>query len=278
MKVSILVAGITIINTVLGFADTAPFYSAQELPEQFPYITRASELSLPLNSLLCGESKVVIYRVSNLKPGVEAGHGTYIKHVFYELPEDLDVIDSTCGLAYYHNNYSSDDSNKVVVVDIEDDQAHSIDEFLTNDGTIIMVQGKPSFHKAEAKHENVISGLLRKHKRNYATSGTEEEEDKIAAEVQEDFKAAESLLAQETEIAQATILASSEEENTAPATKKTNSNLFTNYQFFSPGIWMGLIVSGFLLFILSNALSWVSALEISYKAFDKQVDYEKKNE
>lgn len=276
MKVSTLVAGIAIIPTVLGFADTAPFYSTQELPEQFPYITRASELSLPLNSLLCGESKVVIYRVSNLKAGIKSGHGTYIKHVFYELPEDLDVINSSCGLAYYHNNYLSDDSNQVVVVDIEDDQTHSIDEFLKSDGTIVMVQGKPSFHKAEAKHENVIAGLLRKHKRNDASST--EDEEKIAAEVEQDFKAAESLLAQETEIAQATILASSEEENTAPVTKKTNSNLFTNYQFFSPGIWMGLIVSGFLLFILSNALSWVSALEISYKAFDKQVDYEKKNE
>lgn len=275
MKVSTIVACAALVPSVLGFADTSPFYSSQKLAEEFPYITRASELSLPLNSLLCGENKVVIYRVANLKPGVEENAGTYIKHVFYDLPEALDVVNSSCGLAYYQNELPTDDNNKVVVVDIEDDASHSIGEFIKKDGSIVLVQGKPSFQKSEAKHENIISGFLKKHKRDDTIS---DDVDKIAAEVEEDFRAAEALLAQETEIAMATILATPQQEDAIPVAKKTNSNLFTNYQFFSPGIWMSLIVSGFLLFILYNGLSWVSSLEVSYNSFDKQVDYEKKNE
>ncbi|KAI5948718.1 hypothetical protein KGF57_005329 [Candida theae] len=62
------------------------------------------------------------------------------------------------------------------------------------------------------------------------------------------------------------------------STTVKHDNLFTNYQFFTTGIWSGLIVSGFLLLILYGALTWLSDLQITYASFEKQVDFDKKNE
>lgn len=56
------------------------------------------------------------------------------------------------------------------------------------------------------------------------------------------------------------------------------SNLFTKYQFFTPGVWMALLVLAFLLFVVATAVLWIALIDISYRAFDKQVDYEKKTE
>ncbi len=51
-----------------------------------------------------------------------------------------------------------------------------------------------------------------------------------------------------------------------------NDNLFTKYQFFTPGIFMGTFVSLFLVSVLIVALSWISDLQISYKSFEKKPD------
>ncbi|TID31056.1 hypothetical protein CANINC_000300 [Pichia inconspicua] len=55
-----------------------------------------------------------------------------------------------------------------------------------------------------------------------------------------------------------------------------NGSLFDNYAFFSTGIWMTTIVFLFLAWLLSIALGWLSDLKISYRAFDKPIDFEKK--
>ncbi|KAI9742673.1 MAG: hypothetical protein M1818_003814 [Claussenomyces sp. TS43310] len=47
--------------------------------------------------------------------------------------------------------------------------------------------------------------------------------------------------------------------------------LFQKYQFFTPGLFMGLIVSFVLLSILAVAISAVSSLKVSYGAFDKEM-------
>lgn len=62
------------------------------------------------------------------------------------------------------------------------------------------------------------------------------------------------------------------------STEKTviEGGLFAKYTFFTPGIWMGTIVSLIVFFLVSTALSWLSSMQISYKAFDKPFDFEKK--
>lgn len=51
---------------------------------------------------------------------------------------------------------------------------------------------------------------------------------------------------------------------------KTDS-LFVSYSFFTPGLFMTLLVSLLLCAILFVALSWLSSMAISYQAFDKTI-------
>lgn len=57
------------------------------------------------------------------------------------------------------------------------------------------------------------------------------------------------------------------------AAKDGNSSapLFVKYQFFTPGIFMGLVAVLLMLAILYVGLSAVSSLEIPYGAFDKEM-------
>ncbi|KAJ8059315.1 hypothetical protein OCU04_012276 [Sclerotinia nivalis] len=50
-----------------------------------------------------------------------------------------------------------------------------------------------------------------------------------------------------------------------------NRPLFEKYQYFTPGIFMGLVVGLLLLSILSVGLNAVSSLQVSYGAFDKEM-------
>lgn len=47
--------------------------------------------------------------------------------------------------------------------------------------------------------------------------------------------------------------------------------LFEKYQYFTPGIFMGLVVGILLLSILYVGLNAVSSLQVSYGAFDKEM-------
>ncbi|ANB13458.1 hypothetical protein AWJ20_1749 [Sugiyamaella lignohabitans] len=75
------------------------------------------------------------------------------------------------------------------------------------------------------------------------------------------------------------------EVNNSDATKLTvthasasYTSLFHDYQFFSPGVWMGSLVSVLFLTILYIALSWLSSLQVSYKAFEPApVSYSEKH-
>lgn len=284
MKLSsvFLIASSAIISSVHGFSDTAPFYSSQNLKTKFPYIIRADELAKSIDSITAmacngGEKEnLVIYRVSNLSHDIPSdGKGTFIKHVFYEEPEELDLqINGACnGVVEYSSIEDLGNSQaKLTIVDVEDGGKHDVEEFINSKGNFI-VQGKPTFNKLK---------LDKKHEKRQA-SGTEPISEEVAdnyddlmAEVELDLKAAESFLAQESEEAMVTIF----NEPSAKPSKNVNrnSNLFTNYQFFTPGIWQTFIVSAFLLFVLYTALGWMTSLEISYKSFDKQVDFEKKTE
>lgn len=90
-------------------------------------------------------------------------------------------------------------------------------------------------------------------------------------ELEEDLKAAASMAAEED--LPVNILQGDTEE-----TGPVGGSLFEKYQFFSPGLFMCLIVSFLLLFILVNALSWIGGIDITYQSFEKQVDLDKKNE
>jgi len=54
-------------------------------------------------------------------------------------------------------------------------------------------------------------------------------------------------------------------------TEKDDRPLFEKYQFFTPGLFMGLLVVFILLAILSVGLSALGSLQVSYGAFDKEM-------
>lgn len=58
----------------------------------------------------------------------------------------------------------------------------------------------------------------------------------------------------------------------------TGDSLFENYKFFSPGIFMGTLVAIFLLLILSQAVSWLSDLQVSYKSFEGKRESQSKQQ
>lgn len=279
-----LVASSLTIPFVSAFADSSPFYSSQKLNGQFPYITESNQLSKSINSIansVCNDKhstdKIIIYRVSGLSKDTKQSDGTYIKHVYYENANDLNLsINSSCQTKYLTNSLpQGNDEEQLIIVDIEDDETHSIDEFLQDEKNykVVIVQGKPSFTKSKIQHN-----FLGRKRTETASTSNEEDYDKLIAEVEEDFKAAESLIAEEEEASYVTTFSENKEESASSSTNTKQSNLFTKYQFFTPGIWMSFIVSAFLFFILYTALGWMSTVEISYKAFDKQIDFEKKTE
>ncbi|CUM68188.1 uncharacterized protein PRCAT00005907001 [Priceomyces carsonii] len=292
-----------IMSVVFAFSDTAPLYSSKQLMGKFNYITQASAVSNAIKTIsseICesGDGRLIIYRVSKLLRNAPSDKGFFIRHVHYDTVEDLDfTFGPTCdGSKVEFASYSpgvENGSSEILIIDVEDEANHTVDEFLDHSSnTLVIVQGKPLFGKPESKVEGIKHYIEDKVFDNLnveldlnmgpvkRANSEDDDFEKIAEEVEDDFKQAQSLVAEEGNNTFVTIMdTSTTDEPIVPAkARSVNLNLFTNYQFFTPGIWMGLIVSGFLIFVFYIALSWISSLEISYKAFDKQIDFEKKNE
>lgn len=296
-----LIASCALVTPVAGFTDTAAFFSTKALAGEFPYITESQQLSESIRSLTeeaCrGRGRLVIYRVSQLQHGPQDGAGTYIKHVHYKRAQELDFeLGPSCSgerVQYVVNGEPPSQDQGVAIVDVEDGRTHTVEEFLGRVDGPVMVQGKPSFHRPESvldglKHyiEDAVYDNLNMdfdldrvlHKRAEQPAVDDDRFDEIMAEVEQDFAAAKSLVAQAAGDAQVTALQAAPSKSLVPSHPVKNPNLFTNYGFFTPGIWMCLIISGFLVSIMYVVMSWMTSLEISYKAFDKQIDFEKKTE
>lgn len=109
---------------------------------------------------------------------------------------------------------------------------------------------------------------------SFAVGGDDvDEAEALAAEVLADFAAAYLMLLEEGD-QPVTIV------KTALGDSKLDlgSGLFSEYQFFTPGLLTITFVVLFLVFVLFNAISWISNIQITYAAFEKQVDIDKKTE
>lgn len=304
---------IALLPLAYAFTDTAPFYSSQKLTSTFPYVASSKavgfDISSIVNSICEANDRIVIYRVKNLQREGVPAKGTFLKHVQYTSAGDLDITrDISCsGSQVKHllnEPLDENDNTNVVIIDIEDQAQHKIEEFLGHQSDkIVIVQGKPSFGTNDNQNEDVLESIQGGLKNMYgsieknllksagngrrsADAGDEESQnaddfDKVVSEVESDFEKAKSMLAQESDLPVNILLASQSASSPSvtsvpPVSEK--HDLFSKYQFFSPGIWMCSIVSIFLVFVLSVALSWITSLEISYKAFEKPIDFEKKTE
>ncbi|RLV90437.1 hypothetical protein JA1_004581 [Spathaspora sp. JA1] len=260
MKVQSLSLIASVLSLATAFSDTALFYSSSNLQVPHKYITESNDLSqlvLQYTQQLCSSDKqLYIYRVSQLKRG-EVKDGLLLNHVHYTSIDDVSLpIDSGCVVGDNNNKEAN-----IVVVDVADGVAHSIDEFLNHDNVI--VQGVPTFTENNKVQQVVQDEFEKRDGANFEQ------------EIEADFREAEALVEDDETV---TIFKSQIKETRASNDTGKNAGLFTNYQFFTPGIWSGIIVSFFLLSILYTGISWLNSLEVTYSSFEKQVDYDKKNE
>lgn len=279
--------------SALAFSDTAPFFSSRNLGK-LSYYEESTNLGPAwtsfTNDICSSNKKTVVFRVNNLQHHGDIQDGSYVEHVHYKSAADLDLpLGDSCrsDQVSYQQTISTLDK-PLTIIDVEDNKVHTVREFtdaIKDPLVMVVVQGKPSFHKTSSHLEDIKSYVEDKvydnlniefgvhHKRSET-----EDFDKIAAEVEADFAKAESLVSKYPH-GQVTALSEANAETSTPSHhKRNNLSLFTEYRFFTPGIWLGLIVSAMLIAVLVTALQWIGSLDISYKSFDKQVDYEKKNE
>lgn len=258
-------------TALASFSDSAPFFSSRKLSADSAYIARASDVAHNLGQYsvgFCPEGEELhIYRVSNLAAAAPAKHsGTFFENVHYRTVDDLElVVDS-----FFHH-----DGQKPQITDVEDGQ-YSVEDFLAKSSCVI-VQGKPSFHRAGSGLDAVkqfLEDVNDKFKRDSAA-------DEYEKDVEEDLAAVDavvSAVAEAEKQLEDADLAESTEELSVSSLLSSNSNLFTEYQFFTPGVWLAIIVSLFLVYVVSTAVGWITSIQTSYHSFEKLVDYEKKTE
>lgn len=287
-----LLACLGVLASAWAFSDTAPAYAGiGKLSSN--YIVQLSEVAgliKQYSEQVCQDGnsdKLFIYRVSGLVREEPASEITSVQHVHFDLADNLDFdVASSCHVAYrqYTDAIGNIEDANIVFVDVDDGKQHRYTEFVGKNGeeAAYVVQGKPLFKKQ--KH-GVLESLVEMKedfdqllKRGYE-SDEEVEESALFDEVEADFRAAQSMIAQEESM----VTAYAEDEGAVQAAGKNlnltgKANLFTEYQFFTPGVWLSLIVSLFLLYVITTAVGWVTSIETSYNAFEKQVDYEKKTE
>lgn len=283
-----LLAGLAALaGTSMAFSDTSPFFCSRKLGD-LHYITEASNISTQMANFskrICPDGpQIVIYRVRNLANKAASSEGTYVKHVHYRSPSELDFsLDPSCDIKYL-STMPQDEGENVLIVDVDDEHVHYIDEFLDS-SRVVIVQGKPAFQKAGSRMDslkNYVDDKLNVDLDDYLKRDDESDlADVVAQDVEDDFRAAESMIAQEENESFVTALA--EDADAISGSRETlsktkNDNLFSKYQFFTPGIWLALIVTFFLVFVIYTAVGWVTSIQTSYNAFEKQIDYEKKTE
>lgn len=278
-------------SATMAFVNTGPLYGNMFDNKAFfenQYLIDAQDASSQIGSAtekLCSESNhapLVFYRVKNLAEG-SSDAAQVSANVRYDSPKQLDLaLHSSCQVHYTTSQPAHVERGNIYVVDLDDDQEHSANELLSNLGHMI-VQGKPAGGKSRSLMAG-IKGYVGDLLHGWAKREDEDADEDVEAyaELESAFKAAESMLAQEEGDSFVTALADDKEtpsgskENKIKADKK--SNLFTKYQFFTPGIWLCLIVSLFLIYVLNTALGWITSIQVTYKSFEKQIDYEKKTE
>lgn len=250
-----------------AFADTASFYSSVKLGSEFNYITDVNVLSKAVNdytSKLCqSEDQLKIYRVdSSFK---NANKGTYIKHVHYSNADELD-------LQFAENCIVG---SSILYVDIDNKE---LQEVLAHESGAYFVQGKPTFGGSRYESvKNYIEDTLNFEKKKRFDI-EESSEEQLIKEVEQDFRDVESFIELEVDDNDVEEHVTETEPISKVPLGLHASGLFTKYQFFTPGLWLCIIVSLILVSILYTALGWITSLEISYQSFEKQVDFEKKRE
>lgn len=274
-----------VVPSAFAFSDTAPIIihsnNQDALESNHKYITKFDDIKSKVNDIInksCStkNSKTFIYQIEDLN--IESQYswlvnkGGYPNVLYHEKSEVSYDFDGKC------------EDEELGTVQYSVLKTGSLKEIYENHkenkNEMFIIQVLPKFtsgHSLKAIKEKVYNlyndeDIVISGKRDKQSD--DENDAEIEQEIEHDFEVAESLASEESE--PVNIFDTDKQNKNGTVVK--HDNLFTKYQFFTSGIWSGIIISGFLLVILYNALSWLSSLEITYASFEKQIDFDKKNE
>lgn len=190
----------------------------------------------------------------------------------------VSVVLNSESLSEWNNDIDAD----VIVINLYDDETlpdiieQLAEAYPTSD---FVIQGIPQF---EVESESILDQTTAQIKQFLEGGSSKREEinyDVIEAELNMSFDEINKLLDDEiVEIYDEDIEYEDTDYETRASSKPplTEGSLFDKYSFFSDGIWMCTIVFLFLAWLLAIALGWLNSMKISYAAFDKPFDFEKK--
>ena len=297
-----------VLPAALAFTNTAPFYGLDFTGRKQDHLVRSDSLKqlVDLPAAVCSgevQKQLLWVRMAGLdfdalKYLVTDAPDSYIDAVFYASADAAAAVtidsclksQTSISQGSLADNFVDYDVN-VVEVTPEAQLAEVTNQFkklATN--PLIWVQGKPAFAApylltleqvkefvGDKIGEDLDEIELFGHAKR--TDSDDQDASALEAEIESDFRAAESYIIAEGDKPVGMYDSKENKTTSAPSKKhKKIDNLFSNYQFFTPGILLCLIVSFALVGVLYVALGWIASLEITYKSFDKQVDYEKKQE
>lgn len=219
---------------------------------------------------------------------------TVSDHVVYRTVEDAvdNIMGEECSGAIIASQ--SDDSWVEVMKDVnfqvkvfeiyKDSAKDDLNKILQfSDESKVIIQGLPTFVNPSDAVLNQASlklnHSLNRKKINNNSKREDIDYEEVERELQESFEEVNELL--EDQLAEIYEKSDINAYTSGPQTntKKhivVDGSLFDKYGFFSTGIWMGTIVLLFLAWLLSIALGWLNSMQISYGAFEKPFDFEKK--
>ena len=275
-------------GSTYAFVDTAPLFATPAFRSaDFPYIAQSSNVRRAVKEYtqqFCSESSqaLFIYRVSTLdrQKLPLGGDSSFIHHVHYNSGSDVDLEVHRSCVVEYKDQIPVDitvSSANVIVVDL-DGIDYQLDLLLAHPNVVF--QGKPksdSIRKSldDKLHLDLDSLNKIAHLADSDDKGIIDEE---SYDLEDEYLVTEELLLTKKREIKSSLASDGISEHGSEEEKKLNLNLFTEYQFFTPGVWLSIIVSLFLVFVTTAAISWITSIELSYKSFEKQVDHEKKNE
>lgn len=281
-----IVAAFSSLASAASFENTAPLLISSKLllnsdiisPEYINTFSNVKENVRELTESLCSNAeRITVIRFSGLDESNVSDDflnefylSNAFDHVVYQSKEDSTDSSSLLGES------CSGLANVLSVSSYDELKSAAVDDNL-------IIQGLPTFkapsdsimEQAALKFSNVLKTDKNNDKREDNI-----DYDEVEKELEDAFSEINNMLDDE-------LVTIYNEENTFTKTAQVSSNskknqtvvdgsLFDKYGFFSTGIWMGTIVLLFLAWLLSIALGWLNSMQISYGAFEKPFDFEKK--
>ncbi|CAN3486677.1 hypothetical protein DICA1_F37082 [Diutina catenulata] len=265
MKLSQVVGTIAAVSipAVSAFSDTVRVFYPEAALEGVPYIGEVSDIKdkiTEFSELKCSEGTPFTVYTTSFK--LESTPGSFAN----VLSKKYINVDSAVagGCKVVHRTLGSEEE--------------LAEEDLSGLWVIQeLYQGKSAYDSAR-EYLGELWDRVTPQKRDDSDSSDSSDDEVTEEQVQEEFAQAHSMLQEEGDKPVHIFKGEDPKEDFGNSTLDLGTGLFARYQFFTPGLLSVALVAGLLLYILFEGISWLASIQITYQAFEKQVDIDKKTE